>query len=212
MDLRQLEQTGKDWFYDDKKLKLYAGADLAWTDSSSLNAKRQDYTAVAVIGIDEEGYIYVLALERFQTDKPEVYYERIIEMYEYWQFKKITVETNAAGKIIKNFLEDEIRRNGGRLEVDGKPHTSHSGKKEERIATALHSRYRNGSIYHTKGGLTKLLEEELKLAKPAHDDLKDVLAIAVSECVAPLKRRGLQKKTGNVIPMSRFGGQRRGRR
>lgn len=212
MDLRKLEQHGKDWYYDEAKLKLYAAADLAWTDSSSLNAKRRDYTALSVVGIDEEGYIYVLALERFQTDKPEVYYEKIIELQEYWQFKKITVETNAAGKIIKNFLEDEIRRQGGRLEVEGKAHVSHSGKKEERVATALHSRYRNGSIYHTKGGLTKLLEEELKLAKPPHDDLKDVLAIAVSECVAPLKRKHGTKKQGNVIQLSRFGGGRRGRR
>ena len=212
MDLRKLEQHGKDWYYDDTKLKLYAAADLAWTDSSSLNAKRRDYTALSVVGIDDEGYIYVLALERFQTDKPEVYYEKIIELQEYWQFKKITVETNAAGKIIKNFLEDEIRRQGGRLEVEGKAHVSHSGKKEERVATALHSRYRNGSIYHTKGGLTKLLEEELKLAKPPHDDLKDVLAIAVSECVAPLKRKHGTKKQGNVIQLSRFGGGRRGRR
>lgn len=212
LDLKLLDQQGKDWYYDDKKLKLYAAADLAWTDSSSINAKRQDYTALAVIGINEDGYIYVLALERFQTDKPEVYYDRIVELYDYWQFKKITVETNAAGKIIKNFLEDEIRRNGGRLEVEGKAHVSHSGKKEERVATALHSRYRNGSIYHTKGGLTKLLEEELKLAKPPHDDLKDVLSIAVAECQAPLKRKGLLKRTGNVIPMSRFGGLRRGKR
>ncbi len=212
MDLKHLEQQGATWYYKEKKLKLYAAADLAWTDSGSKNAKRNDFTAVAVVGIDDDGFIYVLALDRFQTDKPEVYYQKIIELQEYWQFKKITVETNAAGKIIKNFLEDEIRRNGGRLEVDGKPHTSHSGKKEERVATALHHRYRNGTIYHVKGGLTKMLEEELKLRHPPHDDLKDTLAIAVAECVAPLKRRGLEKKSNNVIQLSRFGGSRRGKR
>jgi hypothetical protein len=212
LDPRHLEQNGKSWYYLGKKLKLYAAADLAWTDSSSLNAKKRDFTALAVVGIDDEGYIYVLALERFQTDKPEVYYERIIELQEYWEFNKITVETNAAGHIIKNFLQDEVRRNGGRLEVEGKPHVSHSGKKEERVANALHQRYRTGTIYHTKGGLTKMLEEELKLAKPPHDDLKDTLAIAVAECVAPLKRRGLERQHSNVIPMSRFGGGRRTRR
>jgi len=211
IDSKHLDQVGNNWVYKDKKLKLYAAADLAWTDSSSKNAKRRDYTALAVVGIDDEGFIYVLALERFQTDKPEVYYSKILELHEYWEFKKIYIETNSAGKFIKNFLVDEVRRNGGRLEVEGKTHTSHDGKKEERVAQVLHHRYRNGTIYHTKGGYTKLLEEELKLAKPPHDDLKDVLSIAVAECVAPLKRKGLEKRNSNVIPMSRCGGSRRGR-
>lgn len=207
-----LDQRGRDWYYDDSKLKLYASADLAWTDSSSIHAKRRDYTALAVVGICEDGYIYVLALERFQTDRPEIYYEKIIELHDYWEFKKITIETNSAGKIIKNFIEDEVRRNGGRLEVEGKAHVSHSGKKEERVAQALYHRYRNGTIYHTKGGYTKLLEEELKLAKPPHDDLKDTLSIAVSECVAPLKRRHGTGKPNNVVKLSKYGGSRRGRR
>jgi predicted phage terminase large subunit-like protein len=212
IDSKHLDQVGNHWIYKDKKLKLYAAADLAWTDSSSKNAKRRDHTAVAVVGIDEDGFIYILALERFQTDKPEIYYSKIIELHEYWEFKKITVETNSAGKFIKNFLVDEVRRNGGRLEVEGKTHTSHDGKKEERVAQVLHHRYRNGTIYHTKGGYTKLLEEELKLAKPPHDDLKDVVSIAVAECVAPLKRDGLGRRTNNVVQAhSRFGGTR-GRR
>jgi hypothetical protein len=211
MDLKLLEQHGLTWYYNDRKLKLYAGADLAWTDGSSKDARRRDYTSVAVVGIDEEGYIYVLALERFQTDKPEQYYAKIIELYDYWGFKKITVETNSAGKFVKNFLVDEIRRNGGRLEVEGKTHTSHSGKKEERLAQTLHPRYRNGTMFHTKGGYTKLLEEELKLLKPPHDDLKDALAIAVSDCTAPLRKRERTTRESNVIRLSRFGGARRGR-
>lgn len=211
LDPKHLEQIGNNWFYKDSKLKLYAGADLAWTDASSKNAKKRDFTAVAVVGIDDEGYIYVLDLRRFQTDKPEIYYKEIVEMHDYWGFKKITVETNSAGKFIKNFLVDEVRRNGGRLEVEGKTHTSHDGKKEERVAQVLHQRYRNGTIYHAKGGYTKMLEEELKLAKPPHDDLKDVLAITVAECIAPLKKRGMEKRSTNVVNISRFGG-RRGRR
>ena len=212
LDPRKLEQVGASWHYDDKKLKLVASADLAWTDSSSKDAKRRDFTALAVIGICEEGYIYVLALERFQTDKPEVYYEKIIELYDYWGFKKMYIETNSAGKFVKKFLEDEIRRNGGRLTIEGKSHTSHQGKKEERINQVLVGRYRNGTIYHTKGGYTKLLEEELKLLKPPHDDLKDTLAIGVAEAVAPLKRARRERESNNVIRLSRYGGSRRGRR
>jgi len=212
IDAKHLERQGNHWFYKDKRLKLIAAADLAWTDSTSKDAKRRDFTAVAVVGIDEDGFIYVLALERFQTDKPEVYYQKIVELQEYWDFKKIYVETNSAGKFIKNYLSDEVRRNGGRLEVEGKTHTSHDGKKEERVAQVLHGRYRSGTIYHTKGGYTKMLEEELKLAKPAHDDLKDVVSIAVAECVAPLKKQGVARRTGQVVQMSRFSSGRRRRR
>lgn len=214
LEPRFLKQDGNTWFYREKPLKLFAGADLAWSSGVGREAKRRDFTAVSVVGIDDEGYIYVLALDRFKTDKPETYYERIVELHDYWKFSKIVVETNAAGKIIKNFIEDQVRREGGRLEVEGKSHVSHEGKKEERVANALHSRYRSGTIFHTKGGFTKLLEEEVKSAKPPHDDLKDVLALTIEQCVAPLKRASKYKKTrANVVPLhSRFGGTRGRRR
>jgi hypothetical protein len=35
-------------------------------------------------------------------------------------------------------------------------------------------------VYHKKGGYTKSLEDELRLAKPQNDDLTDALYIAVS--------------------------------
>jgi hypothetical protein len=51
-----------------------------------------------------------------------------------------------------------------------------------------------------------MLEEELVLARPPHDDLKDALASAVEIAVKPLQR-GHRRKTGNVIQFNtRFGG------
>jgi hypothetical protein len=202
------------WEYNGKPLKLFAAADLAFTDGVGAKAKRRDYTAVVVIGIDTEGYIYVLDLQRFQTDKMEVYYNEIMEMCDYWGFRKITVETNNGGKLVKRYLEDEIRRNGGFLEVEGVAHTSHDGKKEERIAQALEPRYRSGTIYHHKGGVIKLLEEELVLNRPPHRDLKDVLAIVIEHSRSTIRRQEHNAATGthgNVVRISRFGGGRRGR-
>ncbi|AUR95493.1 terminase large subunit [Vibrio phage 1.208.B._10N.222.52.A7] len=201
------------WEYSGKPLKLFAAADLAFTDGIGANAKKRDYTAVIVIGIDTEGYIYILDLQRFQTDKMEVYYQEIMNMADYWGFRKITVETNNGGKLVKRYLEDEIRREGGFLEVAGVAHTSHDGKKEERIAQALEPRYRSGTIYHHKGGVTKILEEELVLNRPPHRDLKDVLAIVIENSRSTIKRQEhLATGTrGNVVAISRFGGSRRGR-
>ena len=213
LEKRFLTESEGRWYYRNKRLKLYACADLAWTDGGNINSGRRDYTALCVIGIDEDGYIYVLDIERFQTDKTEVYYERIIDLHEYWGFDKIIIETNAAGKIIKNNIEAEIRRYGGRLSVEGRPNVSHGGKKQERIAQTLHHRYKNGTIYHSKGKYTRLLEEEVMSERPPHDDLKDVLAMAVSEAVAPLRlKRNQKKSTAQVVQMSRFGGRRKNRR
>ena len=199
LEKRFLTEREGHWFYRDKRLKLYAGADLAWTDGGSLNAGRRDYTAVAVVGIDEDGFIYVLDIERFQTDQTEVYYERIIDLHEYWGFNNIIIETNAAGKIIKNNIEAEIRRYGG--------------KKAERIAQTLHHRYKNGTILHSKGKYTKLLEEEIMTERPPHDDLKDALAMVVAEAVAPLRLASKYKrKNSNIVELSRFGGRRKSRR
>lgn len=213
LDPRKLTESSGSWFYDEDQLRIYAYADLAFTDGLSKNARRRDFTAIAVVGINSEGYIFVLDLKRFQTDQNEIYYDQIIDMYDYWGFKSITVETNSAGKFIKKYLEDEVRRQGGRLVVEGKPHVSHEGSKIERIEQTLLPRYLNNTIYHTKGGHTKQLEEELILSRPAHDDLKDALAGAVALCVTPLRRGRAKKKTNNnVVRLSRFGGSRRGRR
>lgn len=209
---RNLVLEGTTWHYDGKPLKLYAGGDLAFTDMKAKDAKRRDWTALCVIGIDCEGFVYVLALERFKTDKPEEYYNKIMELYNYWGFKEITLESNNAGKVIKNQVEGFIRKNHGTLIVHGKAHTSHDGRKEERIASVLEPRYRTGSILHEKGGYSKMLEDEIVLRRPAHDDLKDALAITLAEAMPPRKRTDPTKlKRPRPRKVSRFGGTR-GRR
>lgn len=212
-DPRKLTQDSGNWYFDNKRLRLFAAADLAFSDGTGLNAKRRDYTAVAVIGIDEGGYIYILDLDRFQTGKLDVYYDRIIQLHEYWGFREITVETNNGGKIVKTYLEDEVRKQGSSLVVKGHAHTSHHGKKIERIEQTLMPRYSNKTIYHKKDGICKMLEEELVLARPPHDDLKDCLALCISESKPPMaSRRNRQRSKSNVVQAnSRFGGGRRRR-
>lgn len=214
-DIKHLNEEAGVWSYRGQPLKIFAAADLAFSEGTGAKMRKRDYTAICVIGLDSEGYVYILALDRFQTDKAETYYQHIIELQEYWGFKKIVVETNNAGKIVKNQIEHLVRQNGDWLEVEGKPHTSHSGKKEERIAQAVEPKYRTGSIFHFKGGYIKLLEEELILNRPAHDDLKDALAMAIEHSKPPRKSVGLvNKRTGtdNVYKMSRWGGRRGAKR
>lgn len=212
---RDLRKDNGQWYYQDKPLKLTAAADLAWTDSTHKMAKRRDFTALVVLGVDSEGYYYVLDLQRFQTDKPEVYYKKIIELHEYWEFRKIVIETNSAGKFVKHYIETQVRLSGSYLSVEGKTHVSHEGRKQERIDQVLLPRYRNGDIFHKKGGLTRTLEEELTNVRPPHDDLKDVLAISIAESKPPLKlstSKKYKKSRPSRTSRNAYGPTRRRRR
>ena len=200
-DPTYLEFEGGVWYFNDRRLSLFAAADLAWSDTN-----RSDYTAVAVIGVDEDGYIYVLDLARFKTTKYEEYYEKIIAMYFRWQFKKLLVETNGGGLLVAEYLKDKIRKEGGSLVIEGRNAPRRMGSKEERIAEIVEPRYENNTIWHYKGGLTNILEEELILANPKHDDLKDALAAAIMISKPPGKLNRSIKEKVPMIFHSRFGG------
>lgn len=70
------------------------------------------------------------------------------------------------------------------------------------------SLYKTKSVYHTKGGYTKDFEEELRLTRPPHDDLKDAVFMAVSTGKRAPKARSSVRNT-NVVNISRFGKGRR---
>ena len=205
-----LEQRNGTWYYNDKALKLHAGMDLNFTEGKGLKKKKRDSTAITVIGWDKDGYLYVLEQRRFQTDKAEKYYTELLELYDYWGFREATIESNVGGSVVVRFIKDEIRKEGRTLVVSGVPSTDN---KKERIEMTLEPLYRSNSVYHFKGGFTRLLEEELRLSRPPHDDLKDSLYIAVTNS----KRQGKTKlvsssSTRNVVNAScRFGGTRRRR-
>jgi hypothetical protein len=59
-------------------------------------------------------------------------------------------------------------------------------------------------IWHYKGGNCQVLEEELLVAHPEHDDVKDCLA-AVLDIAVPVTRRR-NNKEDNIIYHTRFGG------
>jgi hypothetical protein len=199
-----LKKIGDEWTYNNKKLRLIAAMDLAF---SNLKAKRRDFTAIAVVGMDHDGFLYVLDLERFKTDQMEVYYEKAIEMFVKWNFKTLVVETNNGGGLVAEHIKSMIRREGGSLEVKPKA-APNDASKFERIIQILEPRYRNNEVFHNKIGYSRLLEEELMQPKPKNDDLKDAVALAVSELKPPMgKGIALQVKSLGER-LSRFGARR----
>ena len=210
IDPKHLVYTNNLWHYGNKPLKLTVAVDLAFSQKKQMGGRhRRDYTALCVLGRDSDGYIYVLDLDRFQTDKLEIYYNRILELQEQWLFREIWIETNNGGQLVKTYIEDMVRKTGGSLIVHGVAHTVHGGKKEDRIMQAVEPRYRNKEVFHVRKGLIKHLEEELMLPRPKNDDLKDVLALAIEKSKPVLGKGIKQQPRSNVVQLSRFGGVRR---
>ncbi|RMF65122.1 MAG: hypothetical protein D6746_00845 [Bacteroidetes bacterium] len=201
-DRRFLERTAGVWTLFGKSLSVYAAIDFAF----SLN-KKADYTSLVVIGINEDAQIFVLDINRFRTDRISDYYDAIVEAHTKWNFRKIRAEVTVAQQAIVEELKDRVRRDGLAISFESYRPLRTEGTKEERIEATLKPRYENMQIWHYNGGYVQELEEELRMARPPHDDVKDALANAVSIAVAPIasKARNLRKQK-NVVYHPRFGG------
>jgi phage terminase large subunit-like protein len=201
-DRKWLKQEGGHWYYKRNKLNVYASIDFAYSMS-----KKSDNTAIVVIGADADGFIYVLDIDCFKSDRMSEYFKRVAELHSKWEFNKLRAEVTVAQAVIVRDLKDKLREEGLRLSVEEYRPTRNEGTKQERIASALEHRYENLQIWHFKGGYTDMLEEELVMARPAHDDIKDALASAVMIVVKPKRSRENNGLNGNVVPIhSRFGG------
>lgn len=201
-DRKWLKQEGGHWYYKRNKLNVYASIDFAYSMS-----KKSDNTAIVVIGADADGFIYVLDIDCFKSDRMSEYFKRVAELHSKWEFNKLRAEVTVAQAVIVRDLKDKLREEGLRLSVEEYRPTRNEGTKQERIASALEHRYESMQIWHFKGGYTDMLEEELVMARPAHDDIKDALASAVMIVIKPKRSRENSGLNGNVVPIhSRFGG------
>jgi len=190
------------WFYKGSKLNLVAAMDFAYS-----KRKGADYTAIVVIGVDADNNIFVLDINRFQTDKISKYFEQLLAMLNKWGFKRIRAEATAAQQaIVTSLKQDYIAPHGLMLKVEEVKPTRHEGSKQERMEAVLVPRYDNGQVYHYKGGNTQVLEEELVSNNPPHDDVKDALTTAIEGAVRNAKQ-AMRKKETNIVSHPRFGGR-----
>lgn len=192
------------WFYKGKRLNLIASIDFAYS-----TRKTADYTALVVIGVDEDNSIYVLDIDRFRTEHISDYFKSILRASNKWGFKKLRAEVTAAqSAIVKSLKQDFFAPHGLTVSIEEVRPTRHQGSKEERIEAVLIPRYDNLQIWHYKGGNTQLLEDELVQYNPPHDDIKDALATAIEGAVRPARRslRNHQRQHQEMWH-GRFGGR-----
>jgi len=189
------------WYFKGKRLNVFAAIDFAYTVN-----KHSDFTAITVVGVDGHNNYYVLDIDRFQSNKISDYFDRILKSHTKWNFRKLIAETTAAQSVIVEDLKNNyVRPLGMAFTIEGKSPSRRQGAKEERIEAILQPKYANKQMWHYKGGNCELLEEELMLQNPPHDDIKDSLAACIDGCIAPSSvsdRKDLDKPRYNV---NRFG-------
>lgn len=203
-DPKHLRNTGSGWTFQGRKLNIFAAIDFSYSTT-----QRADFTSLVVVGIDSLGNYYVLDIYRFKTSMISDYFKQIMIAHQKWQFRRLRAEATAAQVVIvKDLKENYIRPYGLALSIEEYKPTRQQGAKEERILATLQPRYENGQMWHYQDGLINVLEEELVLQNPPHDDVKDALAAAVDAAVAPTNISRASNNQVRQTPMyhSRFGG------
>ena len=199
-DRKYLKLDGGKWYFRGNRLNVYAAIDFAFS-----LANKADYTAIVVVGIDNENNIYVLDIDRFRTDRISEYFEHLLSLSNKWDFRKLRAEVTVAQQAIVRQIKDLIRQYGLAISID--EFRPQKGSKQERISATLEPRYDNGQIWHFRDGNIAYLEEELAVRNPPHDDVSDALAAAIDIAVKPT-RTSSQKQPAIVWEQQKFRGTR----
>lgn len=193
------------WYYQHSRLNIAAAVDFAYSAG-----KRADSTAIVVVGVDGENNYYILEIDRFKTDKISEYFQHILSLYQRWGFRNLRAEVSVAQQVIVNDLKDNyIRKYGLGITIDEFKPSRWEGSKEERMMATLEPKYANHQIWHYPSGNTQVLEEELILQNPAHDDVKDALTSVIDYLQKIAPANYYTHKKDQIKPMqfhSRFGG------
>ncbi len=201
---KNLYQEDGHWYHSGERLNVFAAIDFAFSMRSTA-----DYTSIVVVGVTSENDVYVLDIDRFRTDEISKYFDAIYGTYRKWEYRTLRAEVTVAQQAIVKEIKNLISKHGLRLKVDEYRPSRTEGSKEERIDSTLLPKYKNKSLYHSRGGNTQILEEELLMNHPPHDDVKDALAAAIDVSVPPLRKRinkSMSKRSEGLT--SNFGGVR----
>ena len=198
-DRSQLQGFEHTWVINGKQLTVYAALDMAMTVT-----KKSDYTALVIVGVDEDNFRYVLDIERMKTDKISDMTSMILSKYSKWRWIKLRVETNQAQGLVARQIQDTCVMKGAVFAWDFKASRS---DKEIRILSILEPLYEQQLMFHYKGGNIEFLENELVQSKPDHDDTSDALAMVMEIIPFKFKRRNNNiNKSGSNIYHPVFGG------
>ena len=201
-----LSRSNGFWYFKGQRLNVFAAVDFAYS-----MAKRADYTAIAVVGVSANQDYYILEMSRFKVDdrssQISQYFKEILRLHQKWDFRKLRAEVTAAQDVIVKALKQEyIRPHGLAISIDDYRPSRNEGTKQERISAILRPRYDARKVWHYQGGNCQILEDELVVLKPSHDDCKDALASAIDVSVAPTMNLSGPVLLAQTYSHSKFGG------
>jgi len=147
---------------------------------SALGGAEGDFAAVATVGRDEHGYLYILDIW-MERASPSHQIEKIFDLHEIWNYRLFGFEGNCFQSLLAQPIEEERqrRRQAGRpwdLPIE---QVTHRENKLRRIAS-LETLIANGWLLFSRDLSEKFIQQCEQFPRAAHDDGLDALESAVS--------------------------------
>lgn len=149
-----------------------------YLDPAISKAKTADDSCISVVGMHEDGMLYVLESWGEKGCTPRDLVNEFFRLVKLHQPQRYGVESNAYQAALVHLLREEMFRQGTYFEIVP---VTHSSRKEERILGILQPRYAAGYISHVRH--FPKLEAQLLDFRPGveqHDDYPDSLAGAIA--------------------------------
>lgn len=143
-----------------------------------------DFTGYCINFVDKENKWNLKAWQA--KESPSELIDNLFNLTEQYKLIKIGIEKTIYLQAIKPFLDEEMRKRNKFLKIIELHHNQTA--KETRIRGLL-PRYESKSIYHIKGHVTELEDEQLSFPKGIHDDVLDATAYQSQLAQAPKRKR-----------------------
>jgi len=165
---------------DDKRVSLGELVRFGFLDSALGGGVAGDFAAIATVGRDKHGYIYVLDVWMGRVP-PSRQVEKIFDLHEIWNYRLFGFEANCFQSLLAQPIEQERKRRkkAGRpwdLPVE---QVAHHENKLRRIAS-LETLIANGWLLFSRDLSEEFLQQAEQFPRASHDDGLDALEAAVS--------------------------------
>ncbi len=161
-------------------LTIFGFLDSALGSSRGKRRQSGDYAAIATVGRDPHGYLYVLDLWVKRTP-PTKQIEQLFELHQRWHYQLFGIETNCFQKLLLLPLEEERKRRkqaGEQWDLAVREVT-HKQNKVERIMR-IEPAVANGWIVFNRQLPALFFQQCEEFPCGSHDDALDTLEGAVS--------------------------------
>jgi hypothetical protein len=184
-DIRWKDFDGTIHKQEMKKLRIYAHVDPSVGDTPD-----SDSQAVVVVGVNEQGQVFLLDTWQLRVD-PLMLIEKLFEVDDRFSPTLFSIEATAFQKSLRYFVEKEAQRRGRFLRIeDYQPSTRKS--KAARIRGALQPFFSSGMIFCRERQIN-FIEQFLAFGRTDDEHMMDALAQGPKYWRSPRDDAGLER-------------------